>query len=207
MTKVKRIGLYGGSFDPIHIGHINLAMQLKEAAQLDEVWFIPASQSPFKNFCQQTSVEDRCQMVQLAIESFPFFCIKYFEKNREGPSYTVDTVNEILINSSSNTLFFLLMGDDLVGSFHKWYKCIEIVSKVELLVGSRHGFDTTVISQEASEEIVSAIKSGWLKTAIFDVCSTEVRERLQQNKCCHHYLDAKVLSYIQDQRLYLRKKN
>lgn len=192
----KRIGLFGGTFDPIHLGHLNLAFEVLEKAPLDEVWFCPAKKSPFKENEGIASPKERGEMVKLAIQDIPQFHFLDSEIQRLGPSYTFDTVKE-LVNSSNH--FSLILGSDSVPSFHKWHKAADIVRLVPLLIGTRQGTD---FSLEEGNEIDEAIKKGLLQTSAVDISATEIRNRLKLGLCCQHLLPKEVLDYIKKHHLY-----
>src|SRR5262249_44608705 len=109
LTK-KKIGLLGGTFDPFHFGHLNLAIEMKEKQGLDQVWFCPARLSPFKLQEQATDGQHRLKMIQLAIEGLPFFQALDLELLREGPSYTIDTILELQRREGEGVQFYLILG-------------------------------------------------------------------------------------------------
>lgn len=106
-NSLKRIGFFGGTFDPIHLGHLNLAVEIMEKRQLDEVWFCPARVNPFKQDEQATDAFQRLEMVKIAIRDIPFFRAVDVEMSREGPSYTYDTIVELQKKKRLNILLFL----------------------------------------------------------------------------------------------------
>ena len=114
-----RLGLYGGSFDPIHHGHLILARQAMEDLFLDRVIFIPAAESPFKPDHLGASAGDRLAMISLAIQDEPRFSVDSLELNREAPSYTIDTARAYEAQYPKDALFFLI-GEDHVASLHEW---------------------------------------------------------------------------------------
>lgn len=205
--KGRLIGLYGGTFDPIHHAHLNLAFELMEHRGLSEVWFIPASIPPFKENSVKTSVEQRLEMVNLAISDIPEFHLLDLEKRRSGVSYTFDTVQEILKTDRKKTLlgeenkFFLLLGDDAIPALHQWHRIEELVELVPLLIGTRQGHQA-VDCPKASERLRQAIQQGLMETSQLDICATEIRQRLYQRKYCKHLVPEKVLDYIYQNQLY-----
>lgn len=201
---MQKIGLYGGTFDPIHFGHINLAMELKDKKDLDEVWFIPAQINPHKTHIPPVSMKHRLAMLELAIEDIPSFKIKDIEAHRPPPSYTVDTIRLILEQEehrSSSRQFFLLLGEDSIPGFFKWHQPEEIVKLVPLLIGSRTGHYIAAES-DISPSIKSAIQQGMVKTRIMDISSTELRERLSKQSYCGHLIPARALNYVKKNQLY-----
>jgi cytidyltransferase-like protein len=116
---MKKIGLLGGSFDPIHFGHLNLAFELMERGQLEEVWFIPAHVNPLKTHIPPVSFEHRLAMLKLAVEGISPFKIKDLESRRPAPSYTVETLRLLLAEFTARVEsphFYLLLGEDSIAS-------------------------------------------------------------------------------------------
>ena len=172
-------GLFGGSFDPIHFGHINLAIQLFEAAGLDELLVCPAARSPFKEE-PIASPEHRRQMVQLAIEGIPHFRLLGLELDRGGLSYTIDTLKALRQQYPSDELY-LFLSDESFKKFHLWKEHEEILKLAKPLVGDRD-------------------REGRLPT--LEISSTEIRRRLKKRLYCGHLIPAKTLDYIQRHHLY-----
>lgn len=203
--KGKKIGLFGGTFDPIHFGHLNLAFELMEKKGLDQVWFIPAQINPFKIQQPPTSIEHRIAMVQMAIQEIPQFYLKDLEKNRPPPSYTIDTLKAFIAEeaySSTPHQFFLLMGEDSVPGFFHWHLSEEIVARVPLMIGSRTGIWQYECDQ-FSLPIREAIQKGLTPTRLMDISGTEIRERIEKKLYCGHLIPASVLNYICDNQIYL----
>lgn len=197
----KEVGLFGGTFDPIHFGHLNLAFELMEKKHLDEIWFIPVSLNPHKQENKSVSYEHRLNMLQIAIETIPQFKACTVERDLPSPSYTINTLKALFEqNKGKNIQFSLLMGEDTVASFLKWHKPEEIVQLVPLLIGSRTGRYPVLTEDNAI--IHNAIKKGCVQTRLFDISGTDLRPRLAQGLYCGHLIPAKVLNYIQDHHLY-----
>lgn len=200
---MQKIGLYGGTFDPFHFGHLNLAIELMEKKGLDEVWFIPAQLSPHKGHILPVSLHHRLTMVGLAISDLPYFRIKDLEAHRPPPSYTVDTLRLLMAeeaNRSDPKQFYLLLGEDSIPGFFRWHQVEDIVQMVPLLIGSRSGQWSA--SQESSDLIQQAIEKGIVKTRMMDISSTDLRERLAKRLYCGHLIPARTLDYIKKNQLY-----
>src|SRR5579862_1416802 len=114
-----RIGIFGGTFDPVHLGHLISAEQAREQAQLDQVWFVPSARPPHKLEQPITPFERRVEMLQLALAGQPNFVVDLIEKDRPGPSFTVDTLAD-LKRTHSRDEFFLILGADCLADFHTW---------------------------------------------------------------------------------------
>jgi len=198
----KKIGLYGGTFDPVHLGHLNLAMELKEKWALDEVWFIPARINPHKTLFLPAFAEHRLEMVKLAIQGFPHFFIKDLELKRTLPSYTVDTISTLIESDQEKRLqFFWLMGEDVLLHFNRWHQPEILIKMATLLIGSRLT-DKPVDRLFDNLDIEEAVQRGWTKTRLMDISSTELRQRLFQGLFCGHLLPGSVLQYINQNQLY-----
>ncbi|MBS4168499.1 nicotinate-nucleotide adenylyltransferase [Parachlamydia sp. AcF125] len=198
-----KIGIYGGTFDPIHFGHLNLAIQLKEKHALKEVWFCPARVSPHK-LDKQAAADSRhrLEMVATALVPVPEFKLLYIETQREGPSYTVDTLRFLYEQEIKRALprqLHLLMGDDQLAAFLKWKEPEQIVQLAPPLIGCRQ----ENCRWEAGEDPISqAILRGMTVTSIMEISSTEIRHRIAKGLYCGHWVPEKVLDYIQKHRLY-----
>lgn len=201
---MKKIGIYGGTFDPIHLGHIKLAEELMKAHALDEVWFCPAYINPHKMDLEPVSAKDRLAMIQLAIEHEPRFKILDTEIFRESPSFMIDTLQELLATQAGKAdphQFYLLLGEDTLVGFLDWKQPLEIVRLVPLLIGRRiQNFSSPDFSQ--NPEIAEAVEKGWTPTGILGISSTEIRRHLQEGDDCSSFLAGKVLDYITSHRLY-----
>ena len=201
----KKIGFYGGSFDPIHLGHLNLAIELMEAHHLDEVWFCPTQFNPLK-VKHGTPGEQRLKMVKLAIEKIPQFKALDIEIQRPGPSYTLDTLKQLIQNDQKNSIsnkYYLLLGEDILKNFNSWHKPEEIVSLIPLLIGHRYmGINKILESAKGDPIIASALQKGLTPIRMMDISSTEIRDRLKKGLYCGHLIPAKVMDYIYQNRLY-----
>jgi nicotinate-nucleotide adenylyltransferase len=194
----KQIGFFGGTFDPIHLGHINLAIELMERAKLDEVWFCPAYLSPHKtdNATKIIAPEHRIKMVELSISDVPNFKVIDNEIRREGTSYTFDTLKE-LSEQNPEIQFRLLLGEDSLLKFDKWRRVEELVKLAPPIVASRYGVNSFV-----SDLVREIIENNMIRTPIIEMSSTDVRERLKKGLFCGHLIPRKVLDYIYRNRLY-----
>jgi nicotinate-nucleotide adenylyltransferase len=200
---MKKIGLFGGTFNPVHFGHINLALELREKKELEEVWFVPSLLSPLRMHESLPLAHHRLNMLALALSDIPGFKISDVELKRPPPSYTVDTIREILALYPGNN-FFLLFGEDSLKRFPEWKEPLEIVRRIPLLIGSRPHSDLLKLLPALgfNEEISSAIRKGLLSTRQMEISATEIRERLKKKLYCGHFLPVKILDYIYENQLY-----
>lgn len=190
------IGFYGGTFDPVHFGHLNMAVEMLEKQGLEEIWFCPARTNPFKLGQEAASIEHRMHMVDLAIHDVPQFKILDIESKREGPSYTVSTLRKIIDKSRE---FRLLLSEETAEEFCQWRESEEIINLAPPLVGSR---GAELHNLEGSPQVIDALKRGWVSTRVMDISSTEIRERLRKGLYCGHLVPEKILDYIYKNHLY-----
>jgi nicotinate-nucleotide adenylyltransferase len=179
------IGLFGGTFNPIHNAHLNLALTLQETCQLREVWFIPAHCSPFKMQQQDVLVpgSHRKRMVELAVEPIKDFRVLDIEIERPSPSYTIETL-ELLCQKYPQVVFGLMMAESVFKTLNTWHRSEELKNLVTFLVGG-----------DLSSEGVIAVPR-------MDINSTMIRSRLSKGLYCGHLVPAKVLDYISENQLY-----
>lgn len=200
-----KIGFFGGSFDPIHFGHIKLARELAVRANLQAVWFSPAKINPHKQNSLPTDIVDRLNMVALAIEDDPLFSLLKIEAEREGPSYTVDTLQWLVAQekrSDTPREIVLILTDELVADFMRWKDPERIVSLVPLLIGSRLGSPAEILESIKEPAIRGAMQRGWCQTEVLPISSTELRRRLSSGAPCNQWIPQKVLDYIAQHKLY-----
>jgi nicotinate-nucleotide adenylyltransferase len=203
LHKTHLIGLFGGTFNPIHFGHLNLALELKEKKNLDEVWFIPSHQSPLRLNEPLVSNVDRLSMLELAIASIPGFKICTEELDRPPPSFTIDTLRS-LISKHPDCSFNLLLGEDALLKFQEWKEPLGIIHLAKLCIGSRHKAELIKLlpSLGLNEEVALAIQKNLVSTRQLEISATDIRERLKKRMYCGHLLPSKVLDYIYAHQLY-----
>lgn len=196
------IGLLGGTFDPLHHGHLNLALELQERCNLSEIWFIPAFLSPFRN-SNHVASHHRLKMLELALAPFKNFKIVDLELSRPAPSYTIDTLNQ-LFALHPEARFSLLLGEDSALQLGRWKSAEEIVKKIPLLVGKRLGgaLKESILQQKLPSSIEDSILKSFIDIPQMDISSTMIRSRLKQSLYCYHLLPAILLDYIYENQLY-----
>ncbi len=193
------IGIFGGTFDPIHYGHIHLAQSLAQKYSLEEVWFLLAKKSPLKNKSQETPFDHRAAMVALAIEDIPNFFLVVIEKDLPSPSYTVDTLR--FIQQKEHRPLALILGQDAAVSLPQWKEPEEICQRATLLVGGRPA--SPPIGTVSKHPILyKAIQNGWTQIPLKEISATHLRERFHQGESCDGLLPPKVVDYIYKNELY-----
>lgn len=199
-----RLGLFGGSFDPVHYGHLRLAEQCRAQAKLDEVWLIPAATQPHKRGGPQASAADRMRMLELAVADCPGLRVSSMEIDRGGVSYTVDTLRTIHAENPSAELL-LLMGADTLRDLPNWREPAEVCSLATPLVVHRAGepapdFDALAILVSAKR--LEQIRALEVEMPAVDVSSTEIRLRVSRNESIDGMTPRKVAEYIATNNLY-----
>ena len=192
----QKIGLFGGSFDPFHFGHLNLIVNLLEHAHLDKVFICPAKSTAFK--IPHVSIEHRTSMLQLMIEESPSLTLLDWEIQMQKP-YTIDTVKRLKKRGEID--LFLLLGEDLLPNLHLWHQIEDLLRLVTPLIASRF-VTSQFIDFKLSSQAESKLKKGFIKIPLMEISGKMIRQRLQQRKFCKHLVPAKILDYIQVNHLY-----
>jgi nicotinate-nucleotide adenylyltransferase len=191
---MKRIGLFGGSFDPVHNAHVALAKEALERLPLDEVRWVPAGQ-PWQKTRQLTSAARREAMVNLAMAGEPRFKLETCELRRRGPSFTLDTVRE-LQTAQPGQQWFLIIGQDQYTGLHTWRDWRELVSLVTLVVAKRPG-----ATAWPHPDLLRAEQRA-VPLPMMAISSTDIRERVAQGLAVDDLVPASVARYIEEHRLY-----
>ena len=194
MTGKRRVGLFGGSFDPVHNAHVALARTALEQLELDELRWIPVGQ-PWQKSRRLADPADREEMVRLAIAGEPRFRLDRVELRRRGPTFTLDTVRE-LAAAEPGTVWFLILGQDQYASLHTWRDWRELLSLVCLAIANRPGAALAVNNQIASVEHREVL------LPMMDVSSTEVRRRVAAGESIADLVPEAVARYIGQRQLY-----
>ncbi|SDZ24391.1 nicotinate-nucleotide adenylyltransferase [Thermoactinomyces sp. DSM 45892] len=191
-----RIGIMGGTFDPIHHGHLLIAEQAREGMNLDQVWFVPAGDPPHKRHKTITSAKHRLHMVQLATENHPCFQVKDIEIKRSGPSYTLLTIQEFT-KQYPDAHFFLIMGEDMVKNLPEWYRIEKILQYVQIIGLHRPGTKADDIPNYIDKHVC------WIEDVVeIRLSSTFVQKQVRLGKSVRYMVPDLVDQYIKEQGLY-----
>jgi nicotinate-nucleotide adenylyltransferase len=210
-----RIGLLGGTFDPIHFGHLGMAQELAEALALDTVKFIPAAVPPLKSQ-PSASAADRCAMVQLAIANNPDFQLDDRELKRTGPSYTLDTLRSLRSELSEQDSLVLFIGSDAFKQFNRWHQWQEIIRLCHIALVARPDSD---VSTGLNPELVTFLQDHYTENAMdlqsesaglitmqaitpLAISSSAIREQLKNRQSARYLTPDCVLDYIAQHGLY-----
>lgn len=195
----KKVGLYFGSFNPVHNGHLNLANYLVNNNIVDEIWFVVSPRNPLK---QQNSLLDeylRMKMLKLAIDENPKLKVSDIEFSMPVPSYTIDTLYK-LSSLYPDIQFFLLIGSDNALVFDQWKDYRQIVSNYPVLVYPRPGYDFGLVENVYPEMQV-------LSTPYYDISSTEIRKAIAERQDVSQWLHPAVYRYILKNELYMENEH
>lgn len=204
MTAARRIGILGGTFDPVHLGHLIVAEQCRDAARLDEVWFVPSARPPHKTDAALTPFDRRVEMLTLACAGHPNFRIEPLEKDRPGPSFTADTLDELHRRHPDDTLL-LIVGADCLPDLAGWYDPLRIVTLAELLVTARPGYPL-LGAAELAEALRLSDPTPLRLTVVpcpqIEIASRQIRQRVAQQRSIRYLVPRAVEVYIDEKRLY-----
>lgn len=201
----RRIVLYGGSFDPIHLGHTGVAGAAAEQLAAERVIFIPAKCSPLKRLCPHAGDEDRWNMVRLAIAEDDRFAVSDCELKRPAPSFTIDTVRLFQREYGQDTAIHWLLGADSVKDLVHWHMIEELIDECSLTTMLRAGYappDFDRFEPLWGAQRVAKLKRNVVQTPLIDISSTEVRRRLATQEDVGEMLHPDVLAYIRAHQLY-----
>ena len=197
----KNIGILGGTFDPIHMGHIKLAEVALKELSLDGVMFIPSGVSYMKDNVSESSV--RYAMTKLAVKDYPSFCVSDIEVTRTGNSYTYETL-ETLSRDNPDTDFYFIVGADSFLNLDKWKFSGRILRAASLAVLKRdHVPDSVLLSKAADYKRIFNAKVFFLNAPEIDISSTNVKKLIKNGEAAEDLLPPSVYNYIKEHKLYI----
>lgn len=186
------IGLLGGSFDPVHHGHLIVGQVARETLGLDQLWFVPARQQPFKTGRHGASAEQRAAMLELALAGSEGMRVERAELGRTGPSYTVDTLRQLREREPGIALT-LLLGADAALELEAWHRASEIPELARVVVFARPG---SAVPQ-------STLIAGSIEVPAIEISATEIRRRVAEGRSIRYWVPDPVAEYISRHGLYL----
>jgi nicotinate-nucleotide adenylyltransferase len=186
-----RLGVFGGSFDPVHVGHLIVAEAAADLLLLDRVIFVPAGVQPFKVGLHSAPAQDRVEMLSIAIEGNDRFTLDSRETLRDGPSYSVDTLRELHSETPDDELF-LLVGADAAWDLPRWHNSLSLTEYAKLYVLTRPGFEVPEL------EMVS----GFLEVPEINLSASRIREAVARGDSLRYLVPPGVLEFIESKGLY-----
>lgn len=187
-----RIGILGGTFNPIHTGHLILAEEAYYKLNLDKIVFVPVFMPPHKDIETDVKPEDRLKMVELAIEDNPCFGVSRFEMDSRKKSYSIDTLKEFIKIYGDDTELFFITGSDSLKDLFSWKDINDIFRMSKFIVANRPGYPVKNLPKEVQTVVITPI----------EVSSEDIRRRLKEKMSIRYLVPEKVRKYIIEHRLY-----
>jgi nicotinate-nucleotide adenylyltransferase len=196
-----RVALLGGTFDPIHLGHLILAEEACDQLGLDRVYILPAADPPHKQNRRLVGAEDRIRMVELAIRENPAFQLSRVDVDRPGPHYTVDTVRLFRGQLPPGAELFFLMGNDSLMDLPKWYKPSELLASCRLVAFTRHN---ALIDWPELEHALPGVREHitLLDMPELEIASRDIQDRVRAGRTIRYLVPESVRLYIEEHSLY-----
>lgn len=189
---MKKVGIYGGTFDPIHLGHLITASSVKEIRNLSEIIFVPTNKSPLKLDVESASTKNRFEMTQLAVEKFDGFSVSDYEVGKTDISYTINTIKYFKEKYDN---IELIIGYDNFLIFEKWHKWDEILNLVDIVV-LRRFYEDTIEPKIKSDKFI------FVESPTIQISSSMIRKRVSNNLPIDFLVSSEVSKYISENNLY-----
>lgn len=198
---MKKIAVFGGTFNPIHKGHINLCLECGKHYQFEKILLIPTNLPPHKEAADLAGNEDRLEMCRLAVKDYPSLEVSDLEMRMSGVSYTVNTIKE-LRKCYPGYEIYLIIGSDMLFMFHRWYRYEEILENAHLLVGAREPREYEKMAEYVHDVLKKNEKVHVIHIPVIPLSSTFVRDSLRKKEEISEYLNPEVYEYIVKNKLY-----
>ncbi|MCZ6632304.1 MAG: nicotinate-nucleotide adenylyltransferase [bacterium] len=192
----RRIGILGGTFDPIHLGHLIVAQEVLLQGRLDQMLFMPSGDPPHKQYPEMASAQARAEMVGLAVGNSPHFDVLRFELDRPGKSYTVETLRHLQAQWGNAVKLFLVIGTDNAVDMSTWFDPEGVLALAQVLVAERPGFDRSLVDPTLGK------KMQFLETPLLEISSTDIRRRVRERRPIEFLVPDAVIRYIEEKGLY-----
>ena len=201
---VEKIGISGGTFNPIHIGHLMVAEIVRDRFGLDKVLFIPSGMPPHKSLSSVACAKHRFDMVEKAVESNPYFKASRIEIDREGYTYTVDTLKNLREIYGNNTSLYYIIGADVLNDLLTWKNYEEVLKICEFIAVLRPGNDVQAFKKQIEFlKQTYCAKIHFINTPLIEISSTEIRDRIKEGRSIKYLVRDSVEEYIKLNRLYI----
>lgn len=202
---MERVGLFGGSFNPIHHGHLIAARAVAESAGLARVVFLPCRQPPHKHENDLLDGARRGEMVKLAIAGEPIFSFSDYDLTRQGPSFTIDTVRHFRAELGRDAELCWIIGADSLRELPTWRCVTELVEECRIITAARPGWTIDVwddLRNTFTDEQVAGLRSGVMETLLIDISATDIRWRISSGRSVRYLMPDEVISYVRENNLY-----
>ncbi len=199
--------LFGGTFDPVHNGHLIVARALAERQGFGRVVFVPAAQPPHKTPAE-ASATDRLAMLRLAISGEAVLDVSDIELTRAGPSYTLDTLRALRRRHGADTKLHWVIGADMLEDLPRWHRAGEVLAEADIIIAVRPPWDRRLdevfsrLAKEFPPAQIERLRESVVSTPLIDISSTEIRRLVRQGRSIHHLLPEPVGAYIAEHGLY-----
>jgi nicotinate (nicotinamide) nucleotide adenylyltransferase len=200
---MKKIGIIGGTFDPVHYGHLILAEQARAEAALDQVIFMPAMVQPFKLNVKTADGEHRYEMLRKAIAGNPYFSVSRKELDSQKISFTINTLRDCRIEFGAETELYFIIGTDAFLNLEHWYEAEDLLEGFSFIVGTRPGY-----KEQELKKLVNRLRVQYgtkileINNSEVEISSTDIKARIREEKSIKYLLPAEVEKYIYENRLY-----
>jgi nicotinate-nucleotide adenylyltransferase len=205
---IRKIALFGGTFDPVHLGHTTVAEYVAGHIGAEKVIFIPAKRSPLKGFLPKANDKHRLKMIALAIAGKRIFEASDCELKKPAPSYTLKTVRQFKAEYGDSALIHWLIGADSIDDLTYWHKIVELIDTCILTTMYRAGCappDFTIFEPQWGRQRIEKLQQNIIQTPLIDISSTEIRDRLASGRDVTGMLAPSVAEYIREHNLYQSK--
>ncbi len=200
-----RVGLLGGTFDPIHVGHLIVVRAARETLGLDRFVLIPSANPPHKLDNRVTPAEHRLEMVRLAVADEPGLEVSDCEIRRPGPSYTIDTIAEVRRNLGDQAEIVWLIGSDSLPELPSWHRAAELVDACRIVTAGRPGWerpDTQALAETLRQDQIDRLLADCIETPLIDISATDVRRRVSRGLSVRWLVPEAVRNHIHARKLY-----
>lgn len=197
----RKIAIFGGTFNPVHNGHIHICLQCQKKFRFDQILLIPTNIPPHKSAVDLASNEDRFEMLRLATKENPLFCVSDIEYRLSGTSYTYHTIQQ-LKKENQNDSYYLIVGSDMLRMFDKWYRYQDILKEVTLLVGAREQSEYNELMKIKKNDYSDSEKIQIINIDVLELSSTEIRKDIKKGISIERLVHPDVQQYIYSHNLY-----
>ena len=204
---MEKIGLFGGSFNPVHHGHLIVARSLAERVGLSRVIFLPCGQPPHKDEAELIDGHHRGEMVKAAIAGERLFSYSDFDLTRPGPTYTTETVRHFHEQLGSDADLHWIIGADTLGELPMWHQVTELVDECRVVTAVRPGWTSDVwneLSKVFREDQLTRLRAGVYETPMIDISATDIRRRIAEDRSVSYLMPDATINYIRANDLYLK---